>query len=60
MRNATLKNNILFGKKMKQDVYDKVSTSVAFQRIETRYGSVMLARKMRNIPLQPLYLCRYL
>ena len=24
MRNATLRNNILFGKKLKQEVYDKV------------------------------------
>jgi ATP-binding cassette subfamily C (CFTR/MRP) protein 1 len=24
MRNESLKNNILFGKKLKQDVYDKV------------------------------------
>ena len=25
MRNATLRNNILFGKKLKQEVYDRVS-----------------------------------
>ena len=29
MRNATLRNNILFGKKLKQEVYDRVSFCIS-------------------------------